>query len=337
MKVLVTGGAGYIGSHTCLLLLEAGHEIVVIDNLCNSSVEAINRIKSLSGRDLNFIKCDLRDKLSLEKLFSNYEFDAVIHFAGLKSVSESVTTPLDYYDNNVTGTVNLLSAMNHNDVKKIVFSSSATVYGQPDTLPILETMPTSDAVNPYGGSKLIIENILIDLFASDTQWQGFSLRYFNPVGAHKSGMIGEDPLGLPNNLMPHIASAAIGRQEKVFVYGEDYDTSDGTGVRDYIHVMDLARGHVLALEKTMSNKGLDFVNLGTGKGYSVLEVIKVFEEVSQRKITKQITSRRDGDIGSCYADIQKAEELLGFLPEFGLREMCEDVWRWQSQNPNGYK
>ena len=337
MKVLVTGGAGYIGSHTCLLLLEAGHEIVVIDNLCNSSVEAINRIKSLSGRDLNFIKCDLRDKLSLEKLFSNYKFDAVIHFAGLKSVSESVTTPLDYYDNNVTGTVNLLSVMNQNNVKKIVFSSSATVYGQPNSLPILETMPTSDPVNPYGGSKLIIENILIDLFASDTQWQGFSLRYFNPVGAHKSGMIGEDPLGMPNNLMPHIASAAIGRQEKVFVYGEDYDTSDGTGVRDYIHVMDLARGHVLALEKTMSIKGLDFVNLGTGKGYSVLEVIKAFEEVSQRKITKQITSRRDGDIGSCYADIQKAKELLGFIPEFGLREMCEDVWRWQSQNPNGYK
>jgi len=333
--VLVTGGAGYIGSHTCIALHEAGFDFVVFDNLCNSSKESLSRVEKLIGESVNFIEGDIRSKTDLQKVFDTYAIDSVIHFAGLKAVGESVEKPLEYFDNNVSGTVTLCQVMNENNCKKIVFSSSATVYGDPHTVPIQENFPLS-ATNPYGRSKLFIEEILRDLFVSDNAYQIVLLRYFNPVGAHKSGTIGEDPNDIPNNLMPFISQTAVGKREKLSVFGGDYDTPDGTGVRDYIHVVDLAFGHVKALQKIASLTDVLTVNLGTGNGYSVLDMVKAFEKASQREVPYQIVERRPGDIATCFADPSYAYEQLGWKATRGVDEMCEDSWRWQSQNPDGY-
>jgi UDP-glucose 4-epimerase len=332
MKIFVTGGAGYIGSHTCVELLTAGYNVVVYDNLSNSSVEAIKRVESITGKSVEFIEGDIRDKAKLESSMSGC--DAVIHFAGLKAVGESVEKPLEYYDNNVSGTLRLLEAMQNVGVKKIVFSSSATVYGDPKKLPLTEDHPLR-TTNPYGQTKLVIEEILRDLYRSDNSFGIMILRYFNPVGAHESGMIGEDPQGIPNNLMPFVSQVAVGRREYLNVFGGDYNTHDGTGVRDYIHVVDLALGHLKALEALKSNM-CEAVNLGTGEGYSVLDVVKAYEKASGREIPYRIVSRRPRDIAACYADPSKAKDLLGWEAKFDLKKMCEDSWRWQSKNPYGY-
>ncbi|TVO73478.1 UDP-glucose 4-epimerase GalE [Sedimenticola selenatireducens] len=336
MRILVTGGAGYIGSHTCVELLEAGHEVVVVDNLCNSYRESLNRVKQIAGKDVLFIQGDIRDAALLENTFQQHPVDAVIHFAGLKAVGESTEIPLDYYQNNIAGTLTLLEAMKSAGVKTFVFSSSATVYGDPEALPIREEFPLS-ASNPYGRSKLIIEDILRDIYASDKSWNISILRYFNPAGAHKSGLIGEDPNGIPNNLMPYIAQVAAGRLEQLSVYGNDYPTADGTGVRDYIHVVDLAKGHIAALDKLDEKPGLIIHNLGTGQGYSVLDMVNAFVQTSGRDVPYRIVDRRPGDIAACYADPSLAEKELGWHAMLGLDAMCQDAWRWQSNNPNGYR
>ena len=335
MKVLVTGGTGYIGSHTVLELLNAGYDTVVLDNLCNSSEESIRRVEQITGKKAAFYKADIRDEEAMNRIFEAERPDAVIHFAGLKAVGESVQIPLEYYDNNITGTLTLLRAMRRTDCRNIVFSSSATVYGKPETVPIREDFPLS-ATSPYGRTKLMIEKILGDLYVSDPSWNIMLLRYFNPIGAHESGLIGEDPDGIPNNLLPYVAKVAVGRLEKVNVFGDDYDTPDGTGVRDYIHVVDLARGHVKAMEKIAENPGLDIYNLGTGNGYSVLDIIHAFSKACGHEIPYVIAPRRAGDIDVCYADPTKAREGLGWEAQYDLDRMCEDTWRWQSQNPDGY-
>lgn len=336
MTVLVTGGAGYIGSHAAVELLNNGYEIVVLDNLSNSQMESIRRVKELTGKEFPFYSYDLLDKEALDQLFSNYQFDSVMHFAGLKAVGESVEIPLTYYHNNITGTLNLCEVMAKYDVKKLVFSSSATVYGNPDRVPIDESFPLS-ATNPYGRTKLMIEEILRDLYVSDSSWRIALLRYFNPIGAHESGRIGENPNGIPNNLMPYITQVAIGKREKLSVFGNDYDTHDGTGVRDFIHVVDLVKGHLKALEYLDGNQGVETFNLGTGTGYSVLDLVNAFSSVSSKEIPYEFTERRQGDIGICYANPEKAAKLLGWRAEKGLQEMCQDSWKWQSTNPNGFE
>lgn len=335
MAILVTGGAGYIGSHTCVELLEAGYEVVVVDNLSNSNIEALRRVEELTGKKIKFYEVDILDKAALENVFKENAIDAVIHFAGLKAVGESVSIPLHYYHNNITGTVVLCEVMQQYDVKKLVFSSSATVYGLPESVPIPEDAPLS-ATNPYGRTKLMVEEILRDLFTSDNSWSISILRYFNPIGAHESGRIGENPNGIPNNLMPYITQVAIGKLEKLSVFGDDYDTPDGTGVRDYIHVVDLAKGHLKALEHTSNNHGVDAFNLGTGKGYSVFDIVRSFEEAAETEIPLQVIDRRPGDIAACYADPNKSEQVLGWKAEKGIEEMCRDSWRWQKGNPGGF-
>ncbi|MBR6785606.1 MAG: UDP-glucose 4-epimerase GalE [Clostridia bacterium] len=336
MSILVTGGAGFIGSHTCVELLEAGYDTIILDNLCNSKSESVKRIKEITGKDVKFYECDIRDREGLDKIFAENKIDAVIHFAGLKAVGESCEKPLEYYDNNIGGTVILCEAMKAAGCKKIVFSSSATVYGSENPSPLKEDMPEGKTTNPYGTTKLYIERILKDLYASDNEWSICLLRYFNPIGAHKSGRIGEDPNGIPNNLVPYIAQVAIGRREFLSVFGSDYDTADGTGVRDYIHVVDLALGHIKAVEKVLSEKSCSTYNLGTGTGYSVLDVVKAFEKASGREVAYKIVDRRPGDIATCFSDPLKAREELGWVATRGIDEMCEDSWRWQSQNPNGF-
>lgn len=336
MTVLVTGGAGYIGSHTCLQLLQAGYDIVVFDNLSNSNEASINRIRKLSGREFPFVKGDILNKQDLQDVFSQYAISSVIHFAGLKAVGESTEKPLLYYDNNVTGSLNLFSTMAANDVKTIVFSSSATVYGDPASVPIQENFPLS-ATNPYGQTKLMIEHILRDLHQSDESWHIGILRYFNPIGAHESGMIGEDPNGIPNNLLPYVAQVAVGKLKQLRVFGDDYPTHDGTGIRDYIHVVDLADGHLAALKYLENHQTLLTVNLGTGNGYSVLDVVNTFAEKSGREVPYEIMPRRAGDVAINYADPAHAKTLLDWEAKKGLDEMCADTWRWQSQNPNGYQ
>lgn len=336
MNILVTGGAGFIGSHTVIELLGCGHDVTIVDNFINSKPEALRRIAELAGRAPAFEKADLCDAARVEEIFSSAAFDAVIHFAGLKAVGESVRQPLRYYENNLVSTLTLLRAMAGHGVKNIVFSSSATVYGVPEKVPITEDFPLS-VTNPYGQTKLMIENMLRDIHRADPSLGIAILRYFNPIGAHKSGRIGEDPAGIPNNLMPYISQVAIGKLPKLRVFGGDYPTRDGTGVRDYIHVVDLALGHVAAIRRLADHPGeLVTVNLGTGNGYSVLEMVKAFEEASGRKVPYEIVERRPGDVAACYADPSKAFELLGWKAERGLAEMCEDAWRWQSLNPDGY-
>ncbi len=334
-KILITGGAGYIGSHTCVELLAAGCELVVVDNLCNSKREALHRVETISREKITFFELDLRDQPGLKRIFAAHSIDAVIHFAGLKAVGESVEKPLQYYDVNVTGSLMLFEAMAAANVKTLVFSSSATVYGDPQSVPISEHFPLS-ATNPYGRSKLMIEDILRDLYRADASWRIALLRYFNPVGAHTSGKIGEDPNGIPNNLMPIVAQVASGRREAVSVYGNDYPTHDGTGVRDYIHVMDLARGHVKALDALRAREGLMTLNLGTGNGYSVLDVVRAFEKASGRPVPYNIAPRRPGDIAECFADPALAAETIGWRAEMDMDKMCADAWRWQSANPNGF-
>ncbi|TDL73757.1 UDP-glucose 4-epimerase GalE [Rhodococcus qingshengii] len=335
MAILVTGGAGYIGTHTCVELLNSGYEIVVLDNLLNSKPEALKRVKELTGKDYKFYEVDLLDRVKVEEVFAENNIEAVIHFAGLKAVGESVSIPLHYYHNNITGTLILCEVMNKFGVKNIVFSSSATVYGMPERMPISEEDPLS-ATNPYGSTKLMIEQILRDLYVSDSSWSIALLRYFNPIGAHESGRIGEDPNGIPNNLMPFITQVAVGKLEKLRVFGNEYPTVDGTGVRDYIHVVDLAKGHLKALEKVTGATGVEAYNLGTGNGYSVLEMVKAFEKASGINIPYQIVENRPGDVAVCYADSSKAKTELGWTAEKGIEEMCRDSWRWQSENPNGY-
>jgi UDP-glucose 4-epimerase len=335
MKILVTGGVGYIGSHTVIQLIDAGYEVVIVDNLSNSKIEALNRVEKITNKRIAFYKADLLNKEKLTEIFINENVDGVIHFAGLKAVGQSVKMPLYYYKNNLIGTLNLLDIMQTTNVKNLVFSSSATVYGDPHKVPITEDFPLS-ATNPYGRTKLMIEEILRDLYISDKNWNIAILRYFNPVGAHQSGTIGEDPNGIPNNLMPFITQVAVGKREFLSVFGNDYPTVDGTGVRDYIHVVDLADGHLKALEKLKTNPGCVEYNLGTGKGYSVLEVVKAFEKVSGKKIPYKIVERRSGDIAACYANPEAAKQELGWKAKYGIEKMCEDAWRWQLQNPNGY-
>ncbi|WP_461536074.1 UDP-glucose 4-epimerase GalE [Spongorhabdus nitratireducens] len=335
MDILVTGGAGYIGSHTCLELLQAGYKVTVLDNLSNSSEESLRRVQELTGKTLTFVKGDIRDRALLDKLFADNDFNSVVHFAGLKAVGESCQMPLEYYDNNVYGTVNLCMAMRDAGVKRLVFSSSATVYGDPASLPITEDFPLS-ATNPYGRSKLIIEDILRDLFASDEEWSIALLRYFNPVGAHESGMIGEDPNDIPNNLMPYITQVAIGKLQQLSVFGGDYPTKDGTGVRDYIHVVDLSIGHVRAIERLQGHKGVHPWNLGVGNGYSVLEMVEAFRSETEQQVPYKIVDRRSGDIAACYANPEKARTELNWQAERTLDDMVRDAWRWQSNNPNGY-
>ena len=335
MQILLTGGAGYIGIHTCVELLKAGHDVIIADNLSNSNEEVLARLKTITGKDVPFYKVDIRDREGLRMVFSENDIDAVIHFAGLKAVGESVKLPLKYYDNNITGTVELCRVMNEFGCKKIVFSSSATVYGVAEKMPLTEDMPLG-AINPYGRTKLFIEYILNDLCVADPEWSVSLLRYFNPIGAHESGLIGEDPKGIPNNLMPYITQVAVGRLKELQVFGNDYDTVDGTGVRDYIHVVDLAKGHVKAVEWVAENTGCDAVNLGTGNGTSVLELVKAFEKASGVHIPYKIVGRRAGDPAKVYADASKAKKVLGWQAEFGIDRMCADNWRWQHNNPNGY-
>lgn len=337
MRILVTGGAGYIGSHTCVELLNLGHEVVVVDNLCNSSEESLNRVETITGKRPVFYQVDLLDRNSLEDVFVKETVDAVIHFAGLKAVGESVAKPLEYYHNNITGTLILCDVMRNYGVKKIIFSSSATVYGDPAFVPITEDCPKGKITNPYGQTKSMLEQILTDLHTADPEWSVILLRYFNPVGAHKSGLIGEDPAGIPNNLTPYITQVAVGKLKEVGVFGDDYDTPDGTGVRDYIHVVDLAVGHVKALDKLMKDNEVHIYNLGTGHGYSVLDMIKAFSKACGKEIPYVIKPRRPGDIATCYADPALAKAELGWEAERGLEEMCKDGWRWQSNNPNGYR
>ena len=336
-KILITGGAGYIGSHTALELLNEGYEVVVYDNLCNSSEESLKRVQELTGKEIKFYEGDVLDGAALEAMFRAENVDAVIHCAALKAVGESVQKPLEYYQNNITGTLTLLDVMNRVGVKNIVFSSSATVYGSPAEMPITEACPKGQCTNPYGWTKSMMEQIMSDVQKANPDWNVILLRYFNPVGAHKSGRIGEDPKGIPNNLMPYISQVAVGKLEKLGVFGNDYNTHDGTGVRDYIHVVDLAIGHVKAINYIFTNPGLDVINLGTGTGYSVLDMVKAFSKACGKEIPYEIKPRRAGDIDMCYADPSKALKVLGWKAERGLDEMCEDTWRWQSQNPNGYR
>lgn len=335
MKILVTGGAGYIGSHTTIELLNKGHEVVIVDNLVNASVESIRRVEKISGVSIPFYEVDLLDKDALSAVFEKEKVDAVIHFAALKAVGESVQKPLKYYENNITGTLNLCEVMTQHEVFNIVFSSSATVYGDPEIVPITESAPLF-TTNPYGSTKLMMEQILQDLHIADARWNVVILRYFNPIGAHESGMIGEDPAGIPNNLVPYITQVAVGKLKELSVFGDDYDTKDGSGVRDYIHVVDLAKGHVDALQKLKPNDGVSIYNLGTGNGYSVLEMVEAFSEVVGHKIPYVIKERRPGDIATCYADASKAKEELGWVASKDLKAMCEDSWRWQTNNPKGY-
>ncbi|MEY8432902.1 UDP-glucose 4-epimerase GalE [Lachnospiraceae bacterium 48-42] len=335
-KILITGGAGYIGSHTALELLNEGYEVVIYDNLGNSSRESIKRVEELTGKSMSFYEGDVLDAPALTAMFEKEKVDAVIHCAALKAVGESVRKPLEYYHNNITGTLTLMDVMRKVGVKNIVFSSSATVYGSPEVMPITEDCVKGQCTNPYGWTKSMMEQIMTDLQKSDPEWNVILLRYFNPVGAHKSGRIGEDPKGIPNNLMPYISQVAVGKLEKLGVFGDDYDTPDGTGVRDYIHVVDLAVGHVKAIDYIFTNPGLDVINLGTGVGYSVLDMVKAFSRACGKEIPYEIKPRRAGDIAMCYADPAKALKVLGWKAEHGLDEMCEDTWRWQSANPNGY-
>jgi UDP-glucose 4-epimerase len=335
MRILVTGGAGYIGSHTCCELLAGGHEVVVVDNLCNSKEESLRRVMEIAGRELRFVRADLRDRAALDIVFRDRAIDAVIHFAGLKAVGESSQIPLEYYSNNLGGTLTLCQSMADAGVRRLVFSSSATVYGDPASVPIREEFPLS-TTNPYGRSKLMIEEVLRDLARADGTWAIDLLRYFNPVGAHPSGRIGEDPSGIPNNLMPFVAQVAIGKLAKLQVFGDDYPTPDGTGVRDYIHVVDLARGHLKALERTGRGTGVAVYNLGTGRGYSVLEMVRAFEVASGRSVPYRIVARRPGDIATCYADPSLAATELGWRAEFGIAEMVRDAWNWQVRNPQGF-
>ncbi|RRD94537.1 UDP-glucose 4-epimerase GalE [Clostridiales bacterium COT073_COT-073] len=335
MAILVTGGAGYIGTHTCIELIRAGYEVIVYDNFSNSSPEAVRRTEEIVGQKITLIEGDILDKARMQKVFAENKIDSVIHFAGLKAVGESVGIPVKYYHNNITGTLLLLEVMQEYGVKKIVFSSSATVYGMNNPVPFVEDMPTS-ATNPYGWTKQMIEQILKDVYVSDPEWSIVLLRYFNPLGAHESGTIGENPNGIPNNLMPYITQVAVGKREILTVFGDDYDTPDGTGVRDYIHVMDLADGHVQAVKYAERHTGVEAVNLGTGKGFSVLEVIHTFETVNGVKVNYRIAERRPGDIASCYADVEKAKRLFNWETKKTLEDMCRDSWNWQSKNPEGY-
>ncbi|TQV82997.1 UDP-glucose 4-epimerase GalE [Aliikangiella coralliicola] len=335
-KILVTGGAGYIGSHTTLLLLEAGYEVVVVDNLSNSSLESLRRVEKITGKSITFYKVDLRDRTKLESVFEEHQIESVIHFAGLKAVGESTQIPLEYYENNIYGTIILLKVMQQFNCYQLVFSSSATVYGDPASVPITEDFPTS-TTNPYGSSKLFIEQIVKDLAESNHLWKMVILRYFNPVGAHESGMIGEDPKGIPNNLMPYISQVAVGKREKLSVFGSDYPTIDGTGVRDYIHVVDLSDAHVKAVQSFEGIESVATFNLGTGNGFSVLQMVKAFEEGSNKKVPYELVARRPGDIAECWADASLAESKLGWKASRGLKEMIGDTWRWQNKNPDGYE
>ena len=336
MKILVTGGAGYIGSHTCMELLHAGYDVEVVDNLSNSKIESLKRVQELTGKTLEFHLIDVLDQQALNDVFQKSEIDAVIHFAGLKAVGESVSVPLKYYHNNVAGTLVLCSVMKRNNVKNMVFSSSATVYGDPKDVPIKEYFPVNPA-NPYGRSKLMIEEILKDLFEADKKWNIVLLRYFNPVGAHSSGQIGEDPNGIPNNLFPYICQVAVGKLSELSVFGNDYPTPDGTGIRDYIHVVDLVKAHISALAKFRSDFEIEIYNIGTGRGYSVFNIISAFEKASGKKIPHKIVGRRPGDIATCFADPAKANKELGWTAEYGINQMCADAWRWQEKNPDGYQ
>ena len=336
-KILVTGGAGFIGSHTCVELLERGYDVVVLDNLVNSSEESLRRVEKITGREIAFYKTDIRDREGLDKVFAQNDIDDVIHFAGLKAVGESVEKPWEYYENNISGTLVLIDAMRRAGVKNIIFSSSATVYGNPAEIPITEECPKGQCTNPYGWTKSMLEQILIDIQRADPEWNIVLLRYFNPIGAHSSGLIGEDPTGIPNNLMPYISQVAVGKLERLGVFGDDYDTPDGTGVRDYVHVVDLAIGHVKALDKIKENCGLKIYNLGTGVGYSVLDIVHGFEKANSIKIPYEIKPRRPGDIAMCYADPGKAKSELGWVARRGIEEMCRDSYNWQKNNPNGYR
>ncbi len=337
MAILVTGGAGFIGSHTVVELQNAGYEVVVVDNLSNSSEKSLKRVEEITGKPVKFYKADILDKPALEEIFQKESIDSCIHFAGLKAVGESVQKPWEYYHNNITGTLLLLDVMRKHNVKNIVFSSSATVYGSPEVVPVTEECPKGEITNPYGQTKAMLEQVLTDIYKADNEWNVVLLRYFNPIGAHKSGKIGENPNGIPNNLMPYITQVAVGKLEKLGVFGDDYDTPDGTGVRDYIHVVDLAKGHVKAIEKVKENPGLKIYNLGTGIGYSVLDIVKNFEEATGITIPYEIKPRRAGDIATNYADASLAKRELGWTAENGIKEMCQDAWRWQSQNPNGFE
>lgn len=337
MKILVTGGAGYIGSHTCVELLNAGYDVVVVDNLYNASAKALDRVREITGKDLTFYEADVLDAPKMDEIFKKEQVDCVIHFAGLKAVGESVVKPLEYYKNNINGTLVLCEAMRKNGCKNIIFSSSATVYGNPAFIPITEECPKGTPTNPYGWTKWMIEQILIDLHTADPEWNVILLRYFNPIGAHKSGLMGEDPKGIPNNLLPYVAQVAIGKLKCLGVFGDDYDTPDGTGVRDYIHVVDLAAGHVKAINKIKENPGVKIYNLGTGKGYSVLDVVKAFSKACGHDVPYEIKPRRAGDISTCYSDASLAKKELGWEAKYDIDEMCEDSWRWQTMNPNGYE
>ena len=336
MTVFVTGGAGYIGSHTCVELLNEGYEVVIMDNLYNANIKAVERIEQITGKKVTFYQTDMLDREGVKAIFDNEKIDAVIHFAGLKAVGESVVKPIEYYTNNMSGTLILCDEMRNHGVKNIIFSSSATVYGSPAEIPITENCPKGTATNPYGWTKWMIEQILMDVHTADPEWDVVLLRYFNPIGAHPSGLIGEDPNGIPNNLVPYVAQVAVGKLEAVQVFGNDYPTPDGTGVRDYIHVVDLARGHVCAIKKLQTNCGLFICNLGTGHGYSVLDVIHAFEKACGKKLPYVIDPRRPGDIAECYADPTKAKNELGWVAEYGIEEMCADSWNWQKNNPDGY-
>ena len=336
MSILVTGGAGFIGSHTVVELQNAGYDVVVLDNLSNSSEKSLERVSAITGKPVTFYKADILDKEALEEIFAKEDITACIHFAGLKAVGESVAKPWEYYENNIAGTLTLVDVMRKHNCKNIIFSSSATIYGDPAIIPITEECPKGICTNPYGWTKSMLEQVLSDMQKADPEWNVIILRYFNPIGAHKSGTIGENPNGIPNNLMPYITQVAVGKRPELGVFGNDYDTHDGTGGRDYIHVVDLAIGHVKAYEKILTNPGLGIYNLGTGTGYSVLDVVKNFEAATGVKIPYAIKDRRPGDIAACYADASKAKAELGWEAQYGIKEMCEDSWRWQSQNPNGY-
>ena len=337
MSILVAGGAGYIGSHTCVELLNAGYDVVVVDNLYNSSEEALRRVEKITGKKVTFYKADLLDKAAIEHVFDVESIESVINFAGLKAVGESVRKPLEYYHNNITGTLNLCDVMRGHGIKNIIFSSSATVYGDPAFVPITEECPKGKITNPYGQTKGMLEQILTDLNVADPEWNVVLLRYFNPIGAHESGLIGEDPKGIPNNLVPYIAQVAVGKLQCLGVFGDDYPTHDGTGVRDYIHVVDLAKWHVKALKKLAPGSGVSIYNLGTGNGYSVLDVLHAYEKACGKTLPYEIKPRRAGDIATCYCDASKARDELGWVAEKGIEDMCADSWRWQSENPDGYR
>lgn len=336
MNILVTGGAGYIGSHTIVELIKVGHSVVVVDNLCNSCKIAIERVEKITGTPITFYEADIRDRQALNAILDKHSIDACIHFAGLKAVGESVSQPHEYYDNNITGTLNLIDALRAYNIKNIIFSSSATVYGEPQTIPITEECPKGICTNPYGWTKWMIEQMLTDLYVADHSWNIVLLRYFNPIGAHESGLIGDNPKGVPNNLMPYITQVAVGKRETLHIFGNNYDTPDGTGVRDYIHVVDLAKGHLAALKAIEMNCGVEIYNLGTGKGYSVLNIVNAFEAVNGIKIPYVIDPRRPGDIATCYSAPSKAFKYLGWKAEYGIEEMCRDSWNWQKNNPEGY-